>query len=296
MFSRNDRSVDLVQGYWRVADWGMTVSELSRFIQQHVELGVDVCDHADIYGDYRCEALFGDALRYDASLRAKVRVVSKCDIKLTSNTYPDRKINHYDTSAEHIMASVDNSLQRLGVERLDCLLLHRPDFLLDPFEVADCFDHLLSAGKVKEFGVSNFNVHQFDLLQSACASLPLVTNQVECNALRFECLEDGSVDRLHGLKRRPMAWSPMAGGELFNPGDESAKRVVEALRELSVEYGASLAQLAVAWISKHPAQFSIVAGTSNISRLKELQSGYDLNMSREDWYRVWVASKGHGVP
>ncbi|WP_428776281.1 aldo/keto reductase, partial [Vibrio sp.] len=157
---------ELVQGYWRLADWGMSAQERLSFLKQHVELGITTVDHADIYGNYECERLFGEALRLDSSMRDQLEIVSKCDIKLCTDKFPQRKVNHYDTSAAHIYESVNNSLERLGVDYLDVLLIHRPDVLMDADEVAEAFSELHKVGKVKHFGVSNFSPRQFELLQS----------------------------------------------------------------------------------------------------------------------------------
>ncbi|MDW3189262.1 aldo/keto reductase, partial [Vibrio sp. Vb0932] len=157
---------ELVQGYWRAADWGMTAQERLSFLKQHIELGITTVDHADIYGNYECEALFGEALALDKSVRDQIQIVTKCDINLCGDKTPERKINHYDTSSAHIYQSVNNSLERLNVDEIDVLLIHRPDVLMDADEVAEAFTELHKVGKVKHFGVSNFTPRQFELLQS----------------------------------------------------------------------------------------------------------------------------------
>lgn len=176
---------ELVQGYWRLAEWNMTPQQRLTFLKQHIELGISTVDHADIYGNYQCETLFGEALALEPSLREQIEIVTKCDIKLCSDRFPERKINHYDTSAAHIYQSVNHSLERLGVNEIDVLLIHRPDVLMNADEVAEAFSELHKVGKVKHFGVSNFSPAQFDLLQSRLGKL-LVTNQVEINPLNFE--------------------------------------------------------------------------------------------------------------
>ncbi len=161
------------------------------FLKQHIELGISTVDHADIYGNYSCEALFGEALALEPSIREQIEIVTKCDIKLCSEQFPSRKINHYDTGKAHIVESVNNSLSRLQVENIDVLLIHRPDVLMDADEVAEAFAELKQQGKVNHFGVSNFSSSQFDLLQSRLEA-PLVTNQVEINPLNFEVAHDGT--------------------------------------------------------------------------------------------------------
>lgn len=167
---------ELVQGYWRLGEWGMTAQERLTFLKQHLELGITTVDHADIYGNYECEQLFGEALALEPSLREQLQIVTKCDIKLCSAKFPERKINHYDTSAAHIYQSVNNSLERLHVNEIDVLLIHRPDVLMDADEVAEAFTELHKVGKVKHFGVSNFSPAQFELLQSRLGK-PLVTSR-----------------------------------------------------------------------------------------------------------------------
>ncbi|MDK9765104.1 aldo/keto reductase, partial [Vibrio sp. D420a] len=196
---------ELVQGYWRMAEWGMTPQQRLTFLKKHIDLGITTVDHADIYGGYQCEKLFGEALALDPSLREQIQIVTKCDINLCGDHTPDRKINHYDTSAQHIYQSVNNSLERLGVDEIDVLLIHRPDVLMDADEVAEAFNELYKIGKVKHFGVSNFTPRQLELLQSRLGK-PLVTNQVEINPLNFEVAHDGTLDQLQMNRIRPMAW------------------------------------------------------------------------------------------
>ncbi|WBA19172.1 aldo/keto reductase [Salinivibrio kushneri] len=286
----------MVQGYWRLDDWQMTPQQRLSFLKAHIDLGITTVDHADIYGDYRCETLFGQALKLDPSVRDDIQVVSKCDINLVSEAAPNRKINHYDTSYRHILASVDNSLSRLGVEKLDVLLLHRPDALMDADEVAEAFTTLRHHGKVAHFGVSNFTPSQFDLLQSRWDE-SLVTNQVEINPLRFDVVHDGTLDQLQRLRIKPMAWSCLAGGEMFDGESEQAVRVRDTLHAIGEELGgATIDQVIYAWVMRHPSQPLPIIGSGNIERVKAAKAAYDLKLTREQWYRIWVASKGHNVP
>lgn len=295
-FSRNDKSLSVVQGYWRLSVWKWSTSTLIDFVEKCIERGVNVVDHADIYGDYRCESLFGEALKEQPSLKDQISIITKCDIKLTSARYPERKINYYDTSAKHIRESVDNSLRRLNVERIDLLLIHRPDLLMDPFEMAEVFEMLREQGKVESFGVSNFSQAQYQALQSACGGFELATNQVELNPLRFDAFENGAVDQLLSRRLRPMAWSPLAGGRLFQPKTEQEHRVVMEVNQLSQESGASFDELCYAWLAAHPSRPIPIVGSSKIERVDAALRGMQHQLSREDWYRVWVASKGHPVP
>ncbi len=287
---------ELVQGYWRAADWGMTAQERLSFLKQHIELGITTVDHADIYGNYECEALFGEALTLDKSVRDQIQIVTKCDINLCGDKTPERKINHYDTSSAHIYQSVNNSLERLNVDEIDVLLIHRPDVLMDADEVAEAFTELHKVGKVKHFGVSNFTPRQFELLQSRLGK-PLVTNQVEINPLNFEVAHDGTLDQMQMLRTRPMAWSCLGGGSIFSGESEQAIRVRNELEAIREEVGAtSIDQVIYAWVRRLPSKPIPIIGSGKIERVQTAVNALNIELTREQWYRVWVASKGHGVP
>lgn len=287
---------ELVQGYWRLGDWGMTPQQRLTFLKQHIDLGITTVDHADIYGGYQCEHLFGEALSLEPSVRDQIEIITKCDINLCTSDFPNRKINHYDTSKEHIVNSVNNSLSRLNISEIDVLLIHRLDVLMDADEVADTFNQLQKEGKVKHFGVSNFTPSHFDLLQSRLDK-PLVTNQVEINPLNFEVAHDGTLDQLQMNRIKPMAWSCLAGGELFSGQSEQAIRVRNVLEELREEVGAkSIDQVIYAWVRKLPSKPLPIIGSGKIERVQAAVDAMDINLTREQWYRVWVESKGHGVP
>lgn len=287
---------ELVQGYWRMAEWGMSAQQRLSFLKQHIELGISTVDHADIYGNYECEHLFGEALKLEPSVREQIQIVTKCDIHLCGDKTPDRKINHYDTSKAHILQSVDNSLSRLNVENIDVLLIHRPDALMDADEVADAFNQLSQTGKVNHFGVSNHSPSQFNLLQSRLDK-PLVTNQVEINPINFDVTDDGTLDQLQQLRTRPMAWSCLAGGGLFSGMSEQELRIREELEAIKEEIGASsIDQVIYAWVRRLPSNPLVIIGSGKIERVKAAVDGLDFELTREQWFRIWVASKGHGVP
>ncbi|WED28672.1 aldo/keto reductase family oxidoreductase [Vibrio sp. DW001] len=287
---------ELVQGYWRMTEWGMTPQERLSFLKQHVELGVTTVDHADIYGNYQCEKLFGEALALDKSMRDQIEIVTKCDIHLCGYHAPERKINHYDTSKQHILASVNNSLSHLNIENIDVLLIHRPDALMNADEVAETMLALKKAGKVSHFGVSNHSPLQFDLLQSRL-NIPLVTNQVEINPLNFGAVDDGTLDQMQMKRTRPMAWSCLAGGRLFFGNSEKEIRVRNELEVVRQELGAeSIDQVIYAWVRRLPSQPLPIIGSGKIERVQAAIDALRIELTREQWYRVWVASKGHGVP
>ncbi len=286
---------ELVQGYWRLGEWDKTAQQRLSFLKQHIELGVTTVDHADIYGGYQCESLFGQAIALEPGIRQQIEIVTKCDIMLCTEQFPHRRINHYDTSKAHILASVDNSLARLRVEDIDVLLIHRPDVLMDADEVAAAFTELKQQGKVKHFGVSNFSPAQFELLQSRLDQ-PLVTNQVEINPLNVEVAHDGTLDQLQMKRIKPMAWSCLAGGELFSGQSEQQIRVRNELEALREEVSArSIDQVIYAWVKRLPSQPLPIIGSGKIERVQTAVEALNIELTREQWYRVWVASKGHGV-
>uniref|UniRef100_UPI00046430B9 aldo/keto reductase n=1 Tax=Franconibacter pulveris TaxID=435910 RepID=UPI00046430B9 len=203
----------LVMGYWRLMEWKFSARELVSFIEAHLDSGITTVDHADIYGGYQCEAAFGEALRLAPHLRQRIEIVTKCGIATTAKE--ENTLGHYITSREHILRSAETSLKNLATDSLDLLLIHRPDPLMDADEVAEAFLALHQSGKVRHFGVSNFTPAQFMLLQSRLP-FTLATNQVEISPVYQPLLLDGTLDQLQQLRIRPMAWSCLGGGRLFN--------------------------------------------------------------------------------
>ncbi len=259
-------------------------------------LGITTFDHADIYGDYGCEELFGQALAASSVAREDIQLITKCGIKLVSENRPDHTINHYDTTTSHILASVDNSLKNLQTDYIDLLLIHRPDPLMRASEVAEAFSRLRGSGKVRHFGVSNFLPGQFELLASV-VNVPLVTNQIEYSVMNMTAQADGTLDMCQRLGISPMVWSPLAGGRLFNEETNQAVRLRQKLTEIAGEMAAkSIDQVALAWILHHPADFVIVVGTGNLNRIKTAVEAEQLTLTRQQWFALWKASTGHDVP
>jgi predicted oxidoreductase len=286
----------LAFGLWRLVSWDLDDARLLALINACMDYGITTFDHADIYGDYTCEQLFGRALGLTPSLRDKIQLVTKCGIKLVSAKRPAHTIKHYDTGRAHIIASVENSLRTLQTDYIDVLLIHRPDPLMDAGEVAAAFTTLRQAGKVLHFGVSNFTPWQFDLLASRL-DFPLVTNQVEISVLHLDALHDGTLDQCQRLGISPMAWSPLGGGRLFDGGDEQALRLRQALETIGQELGgASPDQVALAWLLAHPARIIPVLGTGKIARIQSAAQATELQPSREQWFTIWTASAGKNVP
>jgi predicted oxidoreductase len=286
----------ITHGLWRLKDWDKSPAEIQKIIHSCLQLGITTFDHADIYGDYNCESLFGAALADSSVRRADIELVTKCGIKLVSKNRPETSIKHYDTSASHIIDSVENSLKNLRTDYIDLLLIHRPDPLMNAEEVAKAFSRLKESGKVLHFGVSNFLPSQFELLSSQ-TDMPLVTNQVEFSVLNIEAQDNGILDMCQRLRICPMAWSPLGGGTLFHEQNERIMRLRHALKDIANELGAdSIDKIALAWILTHPANFVIVIGTGNLNRIKRAVDAEQIKLSREQWFTIWSASTGHEVP
>lgn len=286
----------IIHGEMRLLEWGLSDQQLLGFIKECIELGVTSFDHADIYGDYECEEKFGDALKLDTSLRSNIEIITKCGIKKISSKFPHRAVGHYDYSYSHIVESAESSLKNLNTDYIDVFLLHRPAPFFNPQEVAKAFDHLESTGKVRCFGVSNFTPIQFDSLQSQIDQ-KLVTNQVEISPYTLEHFENGNIDFFSKMNIKPMAWSPLAGGSIFNPQDDKGRRLAKTLREvadeLSIEH---IDSVIYAWILKHPSMILPIVGSGKIERIKTAVDAEQIQMKLEQWYKIWVASKGHRVP
>ena len=282
----------IVAGLWRITEWQLDVRQRVRWIEQALELGITTFDHADIYGDYRAESLFGDALKASPDLRGRMQLVTKCGIRLRSAQKPYR-INYYDTGATYIRAQVEQSLRNLHTEQLDLVLIHRPDYLMDAAALAETFTALTREGKVAHWGVSNHSTSQFALLHQ---HHPLITNQVELSPLQLDALDDGTLDQAQQLGLRPMIWSPLAGGRLFTGEDEQAQRVRDEMASIAARHGISLTTLAFAWVLRHPSRPYPITGTGRIEGLRDAVAALDVQLDAEDWYAIWTASKGHSVP
>lgn len=282
-------------GMWRLNTWNLNTDQLVGFLEEAIEMGFTTFDHADIYGNYTCEEIFGRALKAKPELRQKMELVTKCGIKLISENRPGNRFHGYDTSKEHILASVETSLKNLHTDHLDLLLIHRPDPLMNAAEVAEAFDDLRENGKVRYFGVSNFTPFQFELLQSHL-HFQLVTNQVEASVLQMNALHDGTLDQCQKIGIRPMAWSPLGGGSLFDGDSEKEKALRTVLGEIGAEYNAAIDQVALAWLLRHPSGIIPVLGTGNLDRIRGAAGAMEIELSRDEWFRIWTASAGQEVP
>ncbi|MBD3266236.1 oxidoreductase [bacterium] len=286
----------IIQGFWRLADWKYTKEETARFIQDCYELGITTYDHADIYGLYTCEDLFGEAFQECSVKREEIELVTKCGIKLVAENRPTHIAKGYDTRKEHILLSAENSLKALRTDYIDVLLIHRPDPLMHAEEVAEAFTELKKAGKVLHFGVSNFLPCQFNLLE-AKLPFPIVTNQIEYSVMDMEHQDNGVIDLCQQRNIRPMAWSPLGGGDLFTAEEEQPARLRKILKEIGNELGGvTIDQVALAFILKHPVGFLPVLGTGKIERVKAALQALNIELTHDQWFMIWEASKGHEVP
>lgn len=266
------------------------------------EAGYTLFDHADIYCRGACEQLFGDLLRDTPSLRAADFIVAtKCGIRFPND--PPGAPHRYDFSKQHILWSCDQSLKRLGVERIDLYQLHRPDLLMNPPEIAEAFAELKKAGKVRYFGVSNFSPSFVNCLQSALPD-PLVVNQVEIHLGRLACFYDGTLDQCIEKKMTPLAWSPLGGGWLGtggvipekHPNKENAAALQKMLDEMSARYAVSRTVLALAWLLKHPAGILPIVGSCKPENIRDAVRADAVELSREDWYTLLRTARGEGLP
>jgi len=271
-------------------------------VETAIDAGYTFFDHADIYGDTMCEMIFGKALAMHPEWRDKLVIATKCGIAFEDEPvkgYPHR----YDFSYKHIVTSVEGSLERLQVDAIDLLMLHRPDFLADPADIAQAFTELRNAGKVREFGVSNFRPSLLSAVQSAL-SFPLQVNQVEIHLRRLDCFTDGTLDQCLEQKITPMAWSPLAGGSLGSgsvPKPEDKRHdhhvvLLAALDKVAKEYGSGRTEIALAWLLKHPGGIVPVIGSTNPQNIRTAAHAPNIDMSRETWYHILRAARGEKLP
>lgn len=281
----------VVVGLWRAGSERLPQSRLIDLITASLDAGIHSFDLADIYGGYAGEQAFGDALAASGVQRRNVRLISKAGVCLVSEARPAHRVKHYDNGAAHLRASLDASLQKLRTDHLDLFLVHRPDFLFDADELADTLRGMLQSGKTLHVGVSNFSVSQQRLL---AARLPeLAANQVELSVLRRDPFTDGTLDLCQEQRCIPMAWSPLGGGALFKGDGAHIQSLRSALAEVGEALGgASLDQVALAWLMRHPSGVLPVLGTTDPARVRIAAGAAKLKLDRQQWYRIWQAATG----
>ncbi len=266
------------------------------------EAGYTLFDNADIYCGGAAESIFGAALRQVSGVRSRVVIATKCGVRFAGDPGPEAP-GRYDFAASHIIRSCEGSLKRMGIETIDLYQLHRPDYLANPDEVADAFTQLRESGKVRYFGVSNFRPSLLTAMQAAFP-LPLVVNQVEISLAKLDCFEDGTLDQCLAQKITPLAWSPLAQGTLGEassfPGAKkptpAAERIAPVLKRIAQARGATPANVAFAWLLKHPSRIVPIVGSVNPDRIREAVKAVDIELTREEWYHLFIAARGEPMP
>ncbi|MGA0280117.1 MAG: aldo/keto reductase [Paracoccaceae bacterium] len=281
----------LIYGMWRLAeDSDTSAKHVEAKIQACLDQGITTFDQADIYGGYTAETVLGAALKANRSLAKQMEIVTKCDILVDAGRHSGTRVKHYDTSREHIHASVDASLSEMGIEHIDLLLVHRPDPFMDHHVTGAALDELVASGKVGSIGVSNFRPWDWELLQSAMKN-QLVTNQIEISLKEIAPFTNGDLafHQRHG--HRLMAWSPLGGGDLM--GGNSA--VATVMDRLAAQTGVDRAAVAVAFLLAHPAGILPVLGTNNLSRIETISDALKVRLDRQDWFELYEAALGREV-
>lgn len=282
----------LVYGMWRLGDYiDTSTAHIQKKIETCLEHGITTMDQADIYGDYGAEALLGECLKFAPQLRDQIEIVTKCDIVAPVGRYASARVKHYDTSRAHIEASVEHSLKLMNIEQIDLLLLHRPDPLMDHVETGAALDGLIDSGKVKAVGVSNFRPWDWSLLQSAMDT-HLATNQIEMSVLANDAFTNGDLAFLqeHGVS--PMAWSPLAGGKLF---DDKNAALNTKLSTIAIEQNVEASAVAVAWLLAHPAKIIPILGTNNLDRISRMAAATRVSVDRQTWFELYSLALGREV-
>lgn len=296
----NSRTLSrMAYGVWRLSEaQDHSVNANLARIDACLAQGITTFDHADIYGDYRCEALFGEAIKSRPSLKSQIEIVTKTDIMLLSSQWPNTRVKHYDTSAAHVTASVERSLSHIGVDVIDLLLIHRPDPLMNAQALGACLDSLIDSGKLRGVGVSNFMPWDVDLLQS-CMKHKLQTNQLEVSLLHTAPFINGQLAHAQQHHMPVMAWSPLGGGRLHaqagTPGTAAA-RLAPKLAELALAAGTDTTAVAMAWLMHHPVGILPVMGSNQIERISSFGEAARVPMDRQTLYELYELANGHEVP
>ena len=282
-----------IVGCMRWGVWGenFTAQQYEQIINQCLAIGLDIFDHADIYGHYTTEADFGQVLKGNTSLRSQIKIITKCGINMLTPNRPHHAIKSYDTSAAHITKSVDQSLQNFHTDYIDTLLIHRPDILMHVEEIAATMTALKTAGKIKSFGVSNFTTGQVTLLKKY---IPIEHHQVEISVTNLNAFDNGVLDQCQLENIEAQSWSPMGNG-IFTEKTEQHTRILTEAESLSKTYECSVNQVLLAFLYAHPSQIVPVIGTTKFERIQEAKKAMEIELTREDFYKLWTASTGKEV-
>lgn len=282
----------IVYGMWRLGDDADTSpAHVQAKIETCLAQGITTMDQADIYGGYEAEEILGNALRAAPALKDQIQIVTKCDIVAPAGRHAGARVKYYDTSRAHIEASVDQSLSLMGIDRIDLLLIHRPDPFMDHLETGAALDDLQTSGKVRAVGVSNFRPWDWSLLQSGMKT-QLVTNQIEISLTAHQPLTNGDIAFLQERNIAPMAWSPLGGGSLMTG---PANPLGQKLGQIADDFGVDASAVAVAWLLAHPARIMPVMGTNQIARIARLSDALKVEIDRQTWFDLYTAALGHEV-
>jgi predicted oxidoreductase len=282
----------IIYGLWRhTDDQDISSKKLQSKIEACLDQGISTFDQADIYGGYSSEALLGETLKQAPHLRDNMEIITKCDIVAPIGIYSDKRVKHYDTSAQHINFSVERSLSQMAIDQIDLLLLHRPDPLMDAQETGAVLDTLVASGKVKGIGVSNFKPWDIDLLQS-CTQNRLLTNQIEISLLHNSAFTNGDLAYLQQHNIAPMAWSPLGGGALFK---DKQTPLWQKLNSIAKSYNVQPSSVATAWLIRHPATIVPIMGSNDLQRIKRLSEALSFDLSREEWFELLQIANGKEV-
>lgn len=281
----------IVYGMWRLGDDADTsAAHIRAKVEACLEQGITTMDHADIYGGYTVEEMFGTALA-GSGLRDRLEIVTKCGIVNPSGHYASARIKYYDTSVAHITASVERSLRLLRTDRIDLLLIHRPDPFMDFDETGKALDVVVASGKVRSVGVSNFRPWDMKLLQERMTTR-LAVNQIELSLQARSPFTDGDLTEITRAGMRCMAWSPLGGGQLLSATGELGA----AMDRMAAAHGVDRGAIAVAWLIAHPAGILPVMGTNALPRIRALADATKVRLSRVDWFELYSAAEGRKVP
>ena len=277
----------IIQGMWRLISWGLPKDRLRQFLEERIERGVTTFDTAEIYDRTECEKQMGRVLADAPELRSRMEIVTKTGI-FEEKDSRGNTFTYYDTTYDRIIRSCEGSLRRLNTDYIDVYLIHREDPCIDFEQVARALDTLQQRGLIKAYGVSNFDPFKFDAINKA-ADGKLVTNQIEWSPLCFEHFESGMIDYLTVRKIRPMIWSPLAGGELFNPKSKRAVRAMSVIESLAKKYGCGPETVIYAWLMYHPVGAMPIVGSRKIERLELAMEALNLRLEHADWYKIYLA-------
>lgn len=280
-----------IYGFYRWQGAQVNEKKIGAILHTCLELGINTFDHGDTYGGYACEELFGQVIKQEKIPRDQLVLFTQCGINIPHPSRPQYRVKHYDTSREHILRSVENSLRQLRTDYIDVFLLNQLDPLSNLEETALTITQLKESGKIRNVGIVNFSVFQHQLL-SAYLRIPVVTNHIELNLLNTAAFDNGQVDYIKQKYMRPLATSPLAEGRIANSTEKVPLRVRAKLEEFAVKYDSHFESLAIAWLVKLGALPLI--GTTDEQRIRNIAAAFQIDLERQDWYELYAVSRNGG--